>query len=292
MNISHGNGYQLRLNGRFTWKLTAEPALQAWLDRLAHLMEMEPCDVFGHDTKVCLKNQQKSDGPTSFSEKPRPVIDFRTLCMMDLPKGDMVMEINNQAFAEAEMVHMMSAMFPVYRKIAAHGGMAMHAGLAERNGKGFLFAGAGGAGKSTCCRSLPPPWKILCDDLSVVLHNDNDGYEAHPFPTWSDYLWGKASANTWNASHGVALTAIFFLIQSDHDEIIPLRSGSKSAQLNHLSAGQVHQWFWRAMEQSPRLAMRRQIFENSCTMAQRLPSYILRFTLRGRFWEVIERNCL
>jgi hypothetical protein len=55
----------------------------------------------------------------------------------------------------------LSALLPL------EGGVVMHAAALERRGKAFLFFGPSGIGKSTLAERSP--WRVLADELSVVL---------------------------------------------------------------------------------------------------------------------------
>jgi SynChlorMet cassette protein ScmC len=201
-------------------------------------------------------------------------------------------EVEILSKGEPGVMDMWNAMFPVYRKAARQGGMAIHAGLAELDGMGVLFAGAGGTGKSTCCRRLPDHWEKRCDDLTLVLPDRKGGYEAHPFPTWSHFLWNRPGDRTWNVAKASPLRAVFFLEQAARDEIIPLESGSRAALLMNGAATQVYGWFWRVFRDGQRRSLSRRVFENACDMARVVPAFILRLSLTGRFWELIERELL
>jgi len=110
-------------------------------------------------------------------------------------------------------------------------------------GHGFLLAGQGGTGKSTCCRRLPNNWKPLCDDESLIVLDKSKVYHVHPFPTWSDYIQKRAK-NIWDVQGSVPLSAIFFLEQSEKDEVIPL-SKEQSAILMTKSSKQAYDRSWR-----------------------------------------------
>jgi SynChlorMet cassette protein ScmC len=166
------------------------------------------------------------------------------------------------------------------------GGLPLHAALVERNGMGILLAGHGGAGKSTCCQRLPSSWHALCDDETLVVINEEKQYFAHPFPTWSDYLW-KRSERTWNVQKYVPLSAIFLLEQSETDEAIRIGQGQGATFINTL-ATDVCRRNWRNLDRKEERAQRKQLFQNACELARAVPAFKLRFSLNGRFWEKIE----
>ena len=104
----------------------------------------------------------------------------------------------------------------------------MHATLLEYQGQGIILAAPGGTGKSTCSRRVPPPWRACCDDEVLVVKSPDGRYLAHPFPTWSDYIWQRAE-NTWQVEKALPLAGIFFFKQSlEEDRVKPL-GGALSA---------------------------------------------------------------
>jgi SynChlorMet cassette protein ScmC len=286
---NNNGGYRLSLNG-FHWNLASDPALQGWLDRLASLTEIAPAPQ-GRHPRLMFTSKQSNDSRGHSGELP-PDYDYQTLRIWRRASGDLTIEVNNEEGPDSETVNMWSAMFPIYLKAAEHRGLAIHAGLVEFNGRGVLLAGPGNTGKSTCCRRLPLNWKVWSDDLSLVVWDLERGYLVHPFPTWSEYLWDRASGKTWNVQYSVPLQAVIFLEKSAHDEIIPIDSRSRAAIRTNGAAVQIYHWFWQRLASGQRRSQARMVFENACDLARVTPAYILRFSLNGKFWELIENECL
>ena len=69
------------------------------------------------------------------------------------------------------------------RVLPALGGAFVHAAGLAVNGRGFLFAGASEAGKSTITMMLRNRAKILCDDRMIVRRDAGGGFRIHG--TWS-----------------------------------------------------------------------------------------------------------
>ncbi len=61
--------------------------------------------------------------------------------------------------------------------LAREGGFLLHAASAIRNGRGFLFSGISGTGKTTISRLAPPEVTLLTDEVSYV-RRGSDGYRA------------------------------------------------------------------------------------------------------------------
>jgi len=201
---------------------------------------------------------------------------------------DVVCELkHNDEGAEIEIIYMWFALHPIYQRSMCIGGLPFHAGLIELDGRGFLLAARGDTGKSTCCRRLPDYWKPLCDDEALVVFDKQKKYRGHPFPTWSDYLW-KHSEKTWNVQYSVPLTGVFFLEQSEADEIKPLGEG-QAAVLMAESAIQVCEKFWRTSAKEYQRPFRTEIFNNACKMAKQIPAYHLCVSRHGEFWKKMEK---
>lgn len=178
-------------------------------------------------------------------------------------------------------------LWPIFYQSVWKWGLPLHAALIERNGKGLLLAGSGRTGKSTSCQRIPSPWIPICDDGVLVLLDKEKKYRVHPTPTWSEYTM-KRSEKTWNIQHSVPLSAIFILEQADTDEVIPVGSGRAAIVVNQ-SAIQSCGTFWTRMPADHQKAIRKRIFDSACELAERVPTFRLRATLHGRFWEEMEK---
>jgi hypothetical protein len=58
-------------------------------------------------------------------------------------------------------------------RLPLEGGVLVHAAALERHGKGFVFFGPSGIGKSTLAQRSP--WRVLSDELAAVLPGRGDG---------------------------------------------------------------------------------------------------------------------
>ena len=164
--------------------------------------------------------------------------------------------------------------------------MPFHAALVQHSGVGILLAASGNTGKSTCCRRLRSPWQTLCDDEALIVRDDQQRYMAHPFPTWSNYLW-RRSRQTWNVEKHVPLLAIFFLEQGEADAVYTMGGGQAAVSVTQ-SALQAYPPNWRELDVYERRAFRKKLFENACELVKSVPTYKLRVSLTGRFWDEIE----
>jgi SynChlorMet cassette protein ScmC len=167
------------------------------------------------------------------------------------------------------------------------GGVLLHGALAERNGYGVILAGPGDAGKTTASLRLPKPWHARCDDSTLVVRDRHGAYWAHPWPTWSRFMFG-GTGGSWNVQRALPLKGIFFLSQATQDQVVPIGGGEAACMLVN-STEQV----WRPMVLGlPRDSFRKgclQRFNNICALVKAVPCYRLCLSRKGSFWKEIER---
>jgi len=293
--------YFLILSDGCSWWLSGVNESVRWVDKLATIMELKesksngsPKLIFSsevasngriHRASDCVAAKLSYSGPNAGLSISHPD-SFRVWRYNNTP--DVVCEVkDNDESAEIEIINMWFALHPIYQRSMCVSGLPFHAGLIELDGRGVLVAARGDTGKSTCCRRLPDYWKPLCDDEALVVFDKQKKYRAHPFPTWSDYLW-KHSEKTWNVQYSVPLTGVFFLEQSEVDEVKPLGEG-QAAVLMAESATQVCRKFWRTSAREDQRPFRIEIFNNACKMAKQIPAYRLCVSLHGEFWEKMEQ---
>jgi SynChlorMet cassette protein ScmC len=285
IHIEDDAGFRLSLADGEKWVLTGHPDLLPWLDQLASIMQLEKGCVDGCPRiHFC----PMGGAPASTPESPWNGWDHQSLRLwFHDRKLEVLCEVNNSEGHETEIMNMWYALHPIYWGAIRSRGQPFHAALTERGGKGIILAAPGGTGKSTCCRRLPQSWKPLCDDEVLVLRDDSGGYRAHPFPTWSDYLWYRAK-NTWNIEYHLPLQAVFFLSHAESDVCEPLGEARAAACIND-SAAQVCRKYWQRKEGELRRAFTGRVFANACELAKAVPAFKLGISLNGRFWEEMER---
>lgn len=97
------------------------------------------------------------------------------------------------------------------RLLADRSGCYLHSDGVNMDGKGFLFVGHSGAGKSTIATLLQDKAEILCDDR-MIIRKWAEVFSIHG--NWSHGTLPIVSANS------APLTAIFFLEQAQENNII------------------------------------------------------------------------
>ena len=183
-------------------------------------------------------------------------------------------------------LQLMKLSLVVARDVESRGGLLLHGGLAERGGLGAALAGPAGAGKTVASRRLSPPWQSLSDDATLVVRGREGQYWAHPWPTWSRFMFG-GPGGSWDVQHKVALRGIFFLVHADTDSVRPLEK-VRSIGLLMRSAQEAHGHDGRPESSHAIRAEHLQRFENVCALTRAVPCYRLGLTLEGAFWNEVE----
>jgi SynChlorMet cassette protein ScmC len=167
------------------------------------------------------------------------------------------------------------------------GGLLLHGALIEKDGEGVILAGHGGAGKTTASQRVPAPWRSLCDDTTLIVRDGEGSYRAHPWPTWSSFMFG-GPGGSWPTERSASLRGIFVLEQASEDRADPLGRGEAVCLLTECAEQVTWPAFHSLREEKSRF-LRAQRFNNICDMTQSVPAFRLRLSLTGTFWDEIER---
>jgi len=170
----------------------------------------------------------------------------------------------------------------------ARGGVLIHGALAERDGIGVILAAPGGTGKTTASNRLPAPWRSLSDDTTLVVRTPQGNYWAHPWPTWSRFLDGDQSG-TWDVQKAMLIKGIFFLVQASKDRIDSV-DPVQAVGLLEESVGQTSAFMASGLSKEEIRALHLEQFNNLCTLARVIPTYMLHVSLTGTFWQEIEQT--
>jgi SynChlorMet cassette protein ScmC len=295
------SGYRLGLADGQGWMLAGARELAPWLAELASIMELAKGDAYGHLPLIFLaaKRAQAPRGtepplqqiepplraalpPHGWSASSLGALTF----WKHVDRDDIVVEVPpSPADRTASTGAMWLALDCIMRAAQAKGGLAFHGALAEFKGKGVIIAGEGGTGKSTACRRLPAPWRVLCDDTTLAVLDSEGHYHCHPFPTWSD-IWVRGLEKTWCVERHVPLSLAVFIEQSPRDEVIPLGQGSASVRMyeSAFQASFIH----KEKDSHRSSSLKKELYNNACALALAVPSCILKVSLEGRFWDNME----
>ena len=201
-------------------------------------------------------------------------------------KEDAVFETFRDTKNKRELDHIYLCLFPVYRKVFNSGGLTVHAALVEWNGAGVIMAAKSQTGKSTACRRLPAPWKVLGDEEALIVRDHEGRSFAHPFPTWSDF-YERKQKKSWDVQKSVPLKAVFLLEQADRVEVAPIGQAQAAVRLLNLGREKAEMSWW-CVGPEERKPLREKLFVNACDLVTAIPTFTLRTNLTGRFWEVME----
>jgi len=292
--VENETGYKIQLANDQRWQIIATKGVRSWVRKLASIMELKPCDRNGYPKLIFIRREH--DEPVFCRDPgiddcfPRSGWEARRFPAVQIWSHrcvpDKFCEIGHENGHELEIFRMLQALYPIFERAQESGGLPLHTALVERDGIGILLVASGNTGKSTCCHRLRNPWHPLCDDEALVVRDDQKRYLAHPLPTWSDHFM-KRSERTWGVEGYVPLSAIFFLEQSERDEVFTMGKG-KAAVLMSQSSMDVYHPTWKRLDIEELRILRKNLFDNACDLAKEIPSFRLGVSLGGRFWEKIE----
>ena len=294
------SSYGLRLANRMAWHITADEAALPLAEDFCRILELKPHPPEPGSRLLLICRSEAAPG----SSRPLPSVPaaagehtlpregwtpenhglFRLWSHAERP--DVICEAVGGPDRDVDIYRMQLMLKAVSHGVRQAGGFPLHAALVEHEGLGILLAGRGHAGKSTCCRRLPRTWKVLCDDMALVLPHGS-GYVAHPLPTWSEHLAGNTSLS-WEIESHATIAAVFFLEQSSTDAVVPLGQGKAASYVTELAAEMLHRT-WSAQERLNGAALGKRLFEDASAFAKQVPAYRLKLSLQGAFWKQIER---
>lgn len=293
-------GYIIALANGQQWNIIGSEDLKGWVSKWATIMELQPynskrgtklivtctnsmeCSI---EQLLCGVNQNfKIRLPKSGWKSYK--VPYVKIWYNNTVK-DIICGIQSELSINENIIGMWEALHPIYRDAHECGGLPLHAALVRWKEIGVTLAATGNTGKSTCCRRIPPPWYALCDDETLIVRNEKKQYLAHPFPTWSEYLF-KRSERTWNVQQNLPLKAIFFLEQAEKDEVVPIGRGQAAILINQSVSQLYRQSLGNLIREGKRVLIRK-LFDNACELAKAIPAYILRVSLTGKFWEEMEK---
>ncbi len=281
------NSYRMELVNSQSWEMVAGCSAISWLDEIARIMELDRGSKPGSSKMIFVKKDLESvEGSIAREECEEQEIGLVHI-RSNKDRSFSVCELEERNFKSVDFIRMMQFLYYIYSQVQRSGGIPMHAALIERDGYGVVIAAPSGTGKSTCSRRVPSPWHALSDDELLVVRDKEGRYYAHPFPTWSEYIY-HMSNRTWNVQRSVPLKAIFILERSQIDEVRAIGQAEAATYIYH-SASQVYQRGWVYLNPEQKNHAKRDTFEIACLMARTIPAFTLRASLTGRFWEHMDK---
>ena len=211
------------------------------------------------------------------SDQPHLEMNGAVVCRLAVP-----------ADRETEVSQMRRIASQIAREAMSRGGLLFHGALAEYRGSGFIMAGPGTVGKSTASRRLPSPWRSLCDDMTLVVRDRRGRFWAHPWPTWSRFLY-NGPGGSWAVEQAVPIRAIFFLVQSPADQVEPVNATQAAALTMESAEELARELLLEVNDEDAARTLCSEALSAAKGLAAAVPAYSLKLSLDGRFWEEIER---
>lgn len=303
---SHLQGFTLALGDGSHWCVAGVPSSKNWMGKLVSILNLRQGSANGDNLLIILEGEDPierakrlgvpesgwihlSEGARKFVDPDSGWINLNNTCLSlwyRRDSADLVVELKSPLVGFDGYNSLRFALQFVFRHSLKKGGLPLHTALVEHQGKGALLLGISGTGKSTCCRRLSPPWQARCDDEVLLTLAPDGRYLAHPFPTWSDYL-AQREKIPLTSQNPSPLAGVFFIEQSSSDECLP--ADPSKALVETIVAAQLvlirHLWYCDPEEAK---GLRSDIFANACEVLKKVPSFRLRVSLTGRFWEKME----
>jgi len=288
--------FYLSLDHGVVWAFEADGPAAGFLESFARAMGLSPAVGKAHrhvHFEVMPREPVKFFGPRllryvrGLPGREWKVKEHHDLIFFEHPAiHEIICELDPDVDRPARVDQMRRSLLPVYTDALLAGGLPIHGALVEIDGAGVILAGRSGEGKSTACRRLPAPWRVLGDDLCLVVRDVFGEYRVHPLPTWSAF-GENGGSGVCRSGSSVPLRAVFFLEQSAGDECLALKK-SKAAISLAASALQVFRSIDFAFPRGEEASVKKALYDNAASLAVVVPSYLLQLSLHGRFWEKIE----
>jgi len=157
----------------------------------------------------------------------------------------------------------------VAQLLAKRGACYMHAAGAIMEGRGLLFVGHSGAGKSTATLMLKGQAEILCDDR-IIVRLWEEGLRIHG--TWSHGDIPDVSPNS------APLKAILFLEKSENNRL----------ELLHDKKAILHRTLARVIKPAPTREWWERTLELTKQIVSEVPCYVMHFDNTGRIVSILK----
>jgi hypothetical protein len=153
--------------------------------------------------------------------------------------------------------------------LAREGGFLLHAAGGIRNGRGYLFSGVSGAGKTTLARLAPPEVRLLTDEISYV-RRESEGYRVYGTP-----FSGELGLKGMDIS--APLAAVYLIAHGSGNRLERIPPVKAAARLLRNTL-----FFAR----DPELVAA--VFAGVCDLAARVAVYHLEFVPDSKVWGMVE----
>jgi len=161
-------------------------------------------------------------------------------------------------------------------KLIAQGKFVMHSSCvlsASSKNQAYLFLGHSGAGKTTITE-LSSPRLVLGDDMNILSEDKN------VLTVEAGAIGGRFNSMI-GYDHLVPIKGIYWLVQDDHDELVPL-DRMKGAQKLLASFANLH---WPTMKEKDI----QKLLDFAESASSRVPFYELHFKKSISIWDLLEK---
>jgi len=153
--------------------------------------------------------------------------------------------------------------------LAERGGFLGHSASVVRHGRGFLFSGVSGAGKTTISSLAPSDVRVLTDEISYV-RRTGDGYQAYGTPFFGDL--GSPGENIT-----APIAALYLLTHGQEN-----RAETVSPSLS------VQRLLRNILFFADDASLVKRLFSSACEFVSKVPVYELTFRPDGEVWNLIQ----
>lgn len=152
--------------------------------------------------------------------------------------------------------------------LAPAGGLLLHASGGIREGRGFLFSGISGAGKTTLARLAPADVRLLTDEISY-LRRAGDGFRVYGTP-----FSGELGIQGEDVS--APLAGVYLIEHGPTNRLTPVSEAEATRRLMRDTL-----FFARDA------GLVETVFATVCELARRVPVFRLEFLPDSRVWELV-----
>ncbi|MBF0550100.1 MAG: SynChlorMet cassette protein ScmC [Deltaproteobacteria bacterium] len=278
--------YSVSFSRQHVWNLTASPEVYWWLDHFASVMSLP----FGADSAGARIVISSSADDMPVKKNGRPGFGGAYGRFVWHPDTrDIFVDIPSETRLEpgARSSSFKSLLLAMAALMSSAGGFLLHAATLVKDGEAVLVAASSGGGKSTTARRVPPPWAAPGDECCFLAPDGHDGYRVQVLPTWSRVAADQAAEASWETQRSYPVRAVCVLKQDTQDSLSPLGITEGTVCLSDAARQAV--WFpVTMMDDALKAWFLHRSFEAACAAAAKIPVFLLRSSLTGRFWEELE----
>lgn len=282
--------YEISFSPQFSWALTADPKLRDWIDHFGSVMGLSKNRLSPSHSRILV--QPESAPPVHIQKKTgiRRIENYYaryTYCPEELSVAVTLLEQSGDD-PKSRTLSFKALIITLAALMQQHGAIFLHAATLVKNDEAVIIAASSGGGKSTTASRVPPPWHAPGDECCIALR-DSDGYVVHVIPTWSAVLDDTHRSLRWDTKKSYRLRAFCVLMQDTKDEICRIGPAQSIAAITSSARQAAYIQLDRSGKDMNQLYFS-ECYRSAEEMSRTIPSYILRTTLTGQFWKILEEE--